>query len=103
MERCVWWRESQSGRGDWRCVSGRGGALSVVMDGLTPTPTSSAMTSAMTSVVIIIHSSVLIISANSTMFFPCHFSLTARLLTPLFEDCLIENLFKNYGLKLVCS
>ena len=51
MERCVWWRESQSGRGDWRCVSVRGGALSVVMDGLTPTPTSSAMTSDMTSVV----------------------------------------------------
>ena len=47
MERCVWWRGSQSGRGDWRCVSVRGGALSVVMDGLTPTPTSSAVTSDM--------------------------------------------------------
>ena len=47
---------------------------------------------------IIIHTSVLIISANSTMFFPCHFSLTAPLLTPLFEDCLIENIFKNYRL-----
>ena len=44
MERCVWWRESQSGRGDWKCVSVRGGALSVVMDGLTPTPKSSAVT-----------------------------------------------------------
>ena len=47
MERCVWWRGRQSGRGDWKCVLVRGGGLSVVMDGLTPTLVSSAVTSDM--------------------------------------------------------
>ena len=36
-------RESQSGRGDWRCVLVGGGALSVVMDGHKPTLKFSAM------------------------------------------------------------
>ena len=69
MERCVWWRGSQRGRGDWRCVSVRGGALSVVMDGLTPTLVLSAMTSDMTSLVYIYNYTYTSKSVDSTVVF----------------------------------
>ena len=75
MERCVWWRESQRGRGDWRCVSVRGGALSVVMDGLTPTLASSAMTSDMTSLVYIYNYT----PVDSTVVFPGQLIVTLLL------------------------
>ena len=33
MEMWEWWEVTQSGREDWKCVSVRGGALSMLVDG----------------------------------------------------------------------